>query len=129
MTKPAARLPGSVTAHIDDDLIQVEFLEIKAERLFEQRVYEREFPNLAAKVKFPWWSWASRPPCFSFLLLLRREGANLTCYQEKQKSSHPRIDRLYSLIPHDEQLQARCNSLAGRFYWCSRLYSCPILTG
>lgn len=35
---------------IDNDLVEVEYLEIKAEALFEQRVYEREFPNLAAKV-------------------------------------------------------------------------------
>ena len=36
---------------INDDLIQIEYLEIKAEQLFEQRVYEREFPNLALKVR------------------------------------------------------------------------------
>jgi MFS family permease len=35
---------------VNDDLIEVEFLEIRSEQLFEERVFEREFPNLAAKV-------------------------------------------------------------------------------
>lgn len=35
---------------IDDQLIEAEFLEIKAEALFEQRVFEKNFPKLAAKV-------------------------------------------------------------------------------
>lgn len=35
---------------IDDDDVQIEYLEIKAERLFEDRVFQRTFPKLAAKV-------------------------------------------------------------------------------
>lgn len=36
---------------IDDDEVQVEFLEIKAERLFEDRVFQRTFPKLVGKVR------------------------------------------------------------------------------
>ncbi|ORY63921.1 quinate permease [Pseudomassariella vexata] len=36
---------------IDDELIELEFLEIKAEALFEQRVFEKNFPKLAAQEK------------------------------------------------------------------------------
>lgn len=35
---------------IDDPLVEAEFLEIRAEALFEQRVFEKNFPKLAAKV-------------------------------------------------------------------------------
>jgi MFS family permease len=36
---------------IDDALVQVEFLEIQAEALFEQRAFAKAFPDLAAKEK------------------------------------------------------------------------------
>ncbi|CAN8103683.1 unnamed protein product [Discula destructiva] len=36
---------------IDDHLIEAEYLEIRAEALFEQRVFEKNFPHLAAKEK------------------------------------------------------------------------------
>lgn len=35
----------------DDELVQIEFLEVKAESVFEKRVFARDFPNLAAKKK------------------------------------------------------------------------------
>lgn len=35
---------------VDDQLIEAELLEIKAEALFERRVFEKNFPKLAAKV-------------------------------------------------------------------------------
>lgn len=38
---------------VNDDLIEIEFLEIRSEQLFEERVFQREFPNLAAKVSRP----------------------------------------------------------------------------
>ncbi|KAH7125209.1 general substrate transporter [Dendryphion nanum] len=34
---------------VDHELIQIEYLEIKAESLFERRAFEKNFPNLAAK--------------------------------------------------------------------------------
>ena len=34
---------------VEHELIQIEFLEIKAEALFERRAFEKNFPNLAAK--------------------------------------------------------------------------------
>lgn len=36
---------------LDDALVQVEFLEIQAEALFEQRAFAKAFPNLATKEK------------------------------------------------------------------------------
>ncbi|KAI1075367.1 quinate permease [Whalleya microplaca] len=36
---------------IDDPMIEVEFLEIKAEALFERRTFEKNFPKLAAREK------------------------------------------------------------------------------
>ncbi|KAL3425650.1 MFS quinate transporter [Phlyctema vagabunda] len=40
---------------IDDELIQVEFLEIKAEFLFEERAFQKAFPKLGAKEKRSVW--------------------------------------------------------------------------
>ncbi|KAL7816864.1 general substrate transporter [Trichoderma aethiopicum] len=34
---------------VDDELVQIEYLEIKAESAFERRVFERDLPKLAAK--------------------------------------------------------------------------------
>jgi sugar porter (SP) family MFS transporter len=39
----------------DNDLVLVEFMEIKAETLFERRNFEKNFPNLAAKEKGSVW--------------------------------------------------------------------------
>jgi sugar porter (SP) family MFS transporter len=39
----------------DHELIQVEFLEIKAEALFERRAFQKNFPNLAAKEQGSVW--------------------------------------------------------------------------
>lgn len=39
----------------DHELIQIEFKEIKAEALFEQRAFEKNFPNLAAKEEGSVW--------------------------------------------------------------------------
>lgn len=36
---------------VEHELVQIEYLEIKAESVFEKRVFERDFPKLAAKPK------------------------------------------------------------------------------
>lgn len=59
---------------IDDPLVEAEFLEIKAEALFERRVFEKSFPKLAAKV-------CLAPGVVSGLRFLE-----LTSKQEKQSS-------------------------------------------
>ena len=41
---------------VEHELIQIEFKEIKAEALFEQRNFEKHFPNLAAKEKGSVWT-------------------------------------------------------------------------
>jgi len=41
---------------VDHELIQVEYKEIKAEALFEQRNFEKNFPNLAAKEPTSVWT-------------------------------------------------------------------------
>lgn len=40
---------------IEHELIQVEYKEIKAESLFEQRAFAKQFPNLAAKEQGNMW--------------------------------------------------------------------------
>lgn len=40
----------------DDPLVRVEFLEIKAEGLFEQRAFERDFPKLGKREKKSVWA-------------------------------------------------------------------------
>jgi hypothetical protein len=40
---------------VDDELVQIEYLEIKAEALFEKRAFAQAFPNLAAKEEGSVW--------------------------------------------------------------------------
>ncbi|KAK9311250.1 general substrate transporter [Lipomyces starkeyi] len=40
---------------IDDELVQIEYLEIKAEALFEKRAFAKAFPNLSAKEEGSVW--------------------------------------------------------------------------
>ncbi|KAK5993301.1 High-affinity hexose transporter ght4-like protein [Cladobotryum mycophilum] len=54
---------------IDDDRVQVEYLEIKAEAVFEKKAFAREYPQLAAKDKQNLWvqQFAHYLLCYEYL--------------------------------------------------------------
>lgn len=84
---------------LDDPLIEAEFLEIRAEALFEQRVFAKNFPKLAAKVRMPEsiWSYIS--------------GSDHHTGETKHVRS--RDGRLHHAVPVPRQLQACLHRVVG----------------